>query len=291
MANRTWNNYGHFYAPHTMPCLIDCNFIVDPTNGNGLGIRSLKGPGIANVFMNTTQTPAAGNPNPGAGRAVIVFQDNYNKYFGGFSGFVSPVSGTSLTSGLVVGNPYVIVSVGSSTLAQWQTAGVPVGITPAVGVTFIALATSVAGGGAVQAPLNSAVSSIEVIGDPNTTLNSTQTTLQGSVNGSYLVLHFLGPKTLSMTGTTATDTNITALASTVGLEIGQGVFGAGIPLGATVATIVSATAITISAATTASASGVAIKFTDGYGVVAPRPGSTVGLSFYMSNSSVMVKGE
>jgi hypothetical protein len=47
-------NRGHFYSPHVKPVLIDCNFIVDIANGNGLGLRSLKGQGVKNVFMNST---------------------------------------------------------------------------------------------------------------------------------------------------------------------------------------------------------------------------------------------
>jgi len=54
MANRLGNNGGRFYDFNVQPVLIDCNFTVDATNGNGLGIRSLKGSGVKNVFMNTS---------------------------------------------------------------------------------------------------------------------------------------------------------------------------------------------------------------------------------------------
>lgn len=53
---------------------------------------------------------------------------------------------------------------------------------------------------------------------------------------------------VSTTGTTTNaSANITAIPSTAGLAIGMAVFGAGIPAGATIASITSATAITISA--------------------------------------------
>jgi hypothetical protein len=59
---------------------------------------------------------AVGSPNPAAGYALIHLTSNYNRYMGGFSGFVSPSTGgtiainsTSLTPGL----PYVIASVGA----------------------------------------------------------------------------------------------------------------------------------------------------------------------------------
>src|ERR1700679_2275117 len=54
MANTTFFNSGRIFAKHYAPVLLDCNFIVDSANGNGLGLRSLKGPGIKNVFMQSS---------------------------------------------------------------------------------------------------------------------------------------------------------------------------------------------------------------------------------------------
>lgn len=187
MANRNFTQ--KFFTLHNYPVLIDCNFVVDSTNGNGLGQRSLKGPGVAQVFMHTSSTPATGSPNPAAGYALIFLQDNYNRYFGGFGGFAAPVTGSPLTSGLTVGVPYIIAALGASTLAQWHTAGLPLGITPAVGVSFIAAATSVAGGGSVIAAAASMVDSVEIIGDPNLMLS-----FQGSPGvgkGPCIIVKFL----------------------------------------------------------------------------------------------------
>lgn len=230
MANRTWQNFGHFYAPHTMPVLLDCNFVVDPTNGNGLGINSLKGPGIQAVYMNTSATPAAGNPNPPAGYVYIQLQDNYNRYFGGFAGSVTPASGTPIlvaSAGVTAGLVYIITVVGTTTTAGWQSLGLPVGITPAVGVTFIATATTTATGtGAVQVPHvnGTGIDTVEVVGDSNLTIAPS-----GVGRGfPYIIARFMGPTSSSVT---------TPIA------------------------------------------------------VAPRAGSVVGLSFYMSNSSVLVQGE
>jgi hypothetical protein len=122
-SNKLGNNGGRFYDFLNRPVLIDCNFVVDSTNGNGLGIRSLKGAGVQNVFMHTTASPGIGangqlNPNPAPGYALIQLMNNYNRYAGGFSGFVSPLSGSNLAinaAALTVGNPYVIVSVGHGT--------------------------------------------------------------------------------------------------------------------------------------------------------------------------------
>jgi hypothetical protein len=307
MASR-W--FTQFYGSlHKKPVQLDCNFVVDQTNGNGLGIRSLKGPGISNVFMNTANTAttttsvfasgattivvnslnslavgmtvtdsttggniaggtkivsiyvpgnqvtlsaatlgasasspgdtlsfvpnqaSSGNPNPAAGVIIVQFQDNFNRYFFGTSGFVSPLSGSNVnvTSGLTQYKPYVIVSVGSTTLAQWQTLGLPVGIVPAVGVPFIAATASAgSGSGIVQAPGVSGIHAIEVIGDPNQTLNSSTASILGSAGGSYLMLQCLAP----------TNSSTTTLIPT-----------------------------------------------------APPNGSVIGLSFFMSNSSILVQGE
>lgn len=120
MANPLGNNGGRQYSFLNRPVHIDCNFIVDAANGNGLGIRSLKGMGVKNVFMHTSTTPGSNrgqlNPNPLAGYALIQLDSNYNKYCGGFSGFVSPLSGSNVAingSALTAHQPYVIVSPGA----------------------------------------------------------------------------------------------------------------------------------------------------------------------------------
>lgn len=117
-GNTQGNNGGRLYSYASQPSLIDCNFVVDATNGNGRGIRSLKGQGVQNVYMHTTASPAPGNPNPASGYALIQLSANYNRYLGGFSGFVSPVTGSpinidSVSAALTPGNAYVITSVGT----------------------------------------------------------------------------------------------------------------------------------------------------------------------------------
>jgi hypothetical protein len=194
-------NGGHYYSNITQPVKIDCNFVVDSTNLNGLGIRSLKSNGyVRNVFMHTSATPGSNdgylNPNPAAGFCLIQFDNNYKYYLGGFSGFVSPVSGTPLTA-TVAGNAYIIVSLGTATLAQWLAAGVPPGVTPAVGVSFIAIASATIGGSAaVEAPAVSGVSSVEVVGNANLSLNNSNVYTNG---GAWLLLQMLGATSSSVT--------------------------------------------------------------------------------------------
>ena len=151
-----------------------CNFIVDSTNGNGLGIRSLKGSGVANVFMHTSATPLGGNPNPASGYVLIQLSQPYAGYMGGTFGAVSPVSGTpiAVTVGTNVGWAYVITAVGTTSLSGWQSLGLPVGVVPAVGVSFVATSTTTTTGtGYIEVPTASGVDHVEVIGNPNLTSN------------------------------------------------------------------------------------------------------------------------
>jgi hypothetical protein len=195
MANRNWSNGGKLYAMHTSMVAIDCNFVVDQTNGNGLGIRSLKGPTVSNVFMNTSATPGMGNngvvnPNPTAGNIVVQLQDPYNRSLGGYNTIVSPL-GSSVTS-TTANAPAVITSLGTATAAQWAAVGLPSGLTPTVGQAFIPTTSATIGGGATIAPpatAGSGITDIETIGDPNTTMSNitgkfgTQIILQCMKNG------------------------------------------------------------------------------------------------------------
>lgn len=54
MGHALGNNYGKFYSFLSKPVELDLNFTVDATNGNGLGVRSVKGQGVKNVFMATS---------------------------------------------------------------------------------------------------------------------------------------------------------------------------------------------------------------------------------------------
>jgi hypothetical protein len=123
MANQLGYNGGRFYSSLVQPVLIDCNFIVDSANGNGLGIRSLKGSLVKDVFMYTSATPGVGNSgitNPmghtaSEGFVWVKLKENYQRYVGGFYGFVSPSTGAAQAingSALTVGSPYFIASVG-----------------------------------------------------------------------------------------------------------------------------------------------------------------------------------
>lgn len=190
MANRNWANGGKQYAMHVKPVLIDCNFVVAAADAGGLGITNLKGGGVQNVFMHTSQTPGAGNsnpatpnitvtnPNPASGTIIIQLDDNYNRYLSGGHVIQSPngtpVAITLSANNLTVGVAYTITTLGDATAADWLAVGVPAGVTPAVGVSFIAkdvgAGTGTTARVAPTAAAGSNIFSIEVVGNPSLTL-------------------------------------------------------------------------------------------------------------------------
>lgn len=172
MANRYFNQF--FYTFHKMPVLVDCNFVVDSANVNGLGISSLKGEGVTAVYMHTSQTAPAASPNPAVGVIQVKLSSNYFRFYGSSASLIG-IGGTAGTA-VTASTAYVIVSLGTATLAQWQAVGLPVGITPAVGVGFIATASATIGGSATAAPTattGSNIDHIEQFGNPNLVLNPT----------------------------------------------------------------------------------------------------------------------
>lgn len=169
-----------------------CKFKVDSTNANGLGTSALTSSGITAkpdvtaVYMHTSSTPAAANPNPVAGNILVQFSKAFSSFINYGFGLTTPLSGSSvsISSGLTLGKAYVITAVGTSTAVNWQALGLPVGITPAVNAVFIATSASAgAGTGTVQLMATAAagVSGLELVGDPSATCNP-------STGGGYLVL-------------------------------------------------------------------------------------------------------
>ncbi len=191
LANRNYIG-SRLYSGHAMPVHIDCNFSV--LNTNAAGITGLKGSYIQAVWMDTSTTPAAGNPDPAAGTIVVRLQDNYNLlYITGFS-IQSPNSAADVkidNSAMTAGVAYVITTLGNATAAKWHAIGVPAGVTPAVGVSFIAASNGGAGNtltSRVQesAAAGSGIASIEIVGDPNLSINPNPSANQGY--GSQIIL-------------------------------------------------------------------------------------------------------
>jgi len=143
---------------------------------------------VKNVFMHTTGSPTGGSPNPIAGAIQVQLKDNYRRFIGAVSTLSSP-NGTPTTS-TVANNINVITALGTATTAQWIAVGLPLGVTPAIGVAFIATSSALIGGSATTAIASAAGSSgdhIEVIGNPNLTVNPNPQNANGI--GGYVYLN------------------------------------------------------------------------------------------------------
>jgi hypothetical protein len=204
-----------YYTNVAKPQDVVLNFIVDSTNGNGWGVRSVKSNGyVSAVFMKTSATPGLSNgltnPNPQAGFALVRFRNNFNVYLGGFSGQVVGVTSPA-TAATVTGNVYVITVLGTTTAAQWTAAGLPAGFTAAVGVTFVATATGAIGGtGKVGIPGVGNTLAVNAVGNANLTLANSNV----SVAGAQVVVQFSG-------ATAAGDTTLVATAPADGTTVGM----------------------------------------------------------------------
>lgn len=186
MANRRFTSQFN-YSFHAMPVLIDCKFVVD--NTAGAGVTGLKGPGVSQVFM-FSSAPVAAN-HVAAGYIRVQLQDPYYKFYSLIWSSSPPVTGAAInvTAGLTLGLPYQIQSVGTTSTAAWVALGVPVGITPAVGVSFFAATASVGSGtGTVKAFGITNTQSIQALPSTELSLGTVGTSANG---GGYINLQCL----------------------------------------------------------------------------------------------------
>lgn len=278
-------NRGHFYCPHVKPVMIDCNFIVDSTNGNGFGVRSLKGQGVDRVYMNSSAS-FAGDTHTS------------NLVDGIASGTASllpgmPVQGSGIPAGTKIQS---IVDSGSILLTQATTTTVGAGT-----ITY------------------------QAIGSPNPAAGIIMVKLGDNYMRAYPgYAGFNGPTATSSTSTVANVINVISVLGTatlaqwlaVGLPPGI-VPAVGVPFIPTSSAVIGGSASCILA--TATGSGIdhleSVGNTNlsinpipvggspnvgGYlyyrcykntALTAPANGTTIGLVFYLSQSSVLVAGE
>lgn len=186
---------------------ISAKFYVDSTNSNGqrslLSNPAIAGSGISKVFMHTTATPAAGNPNPSPGYIIVQFARGYSSYVSASAFISSPtsLSSVNVTSGLSQGKAYVIQTVGTTTPAQWQFLGLPANLTPTPSQAFIAITGGAGSGTGTVGLVNAAgstVGHIEIVGAASLGLN----TVDGS--GGQIILQVLSPTNSSTTTLVAT---------------------------------------------------------------------------------------
>lgn len=123
MGHALGNNFGKTYAFQSKPVILDIEFQVLLADSKGFGIKagSLKGQGVTNVFMQSSATPATGNPfvnTTSAGYAQINLAYNYVRAYCTDYRLISPVTGSALAinaTALTAGVPYQIVTVGAGT--------------------------------------------------------------------------------------------------------------------------------------------------------------------------------
>lgn len=220
MANRNFTSQ-KLFSFHAMLVQLDCIFAVAAADAGGLGITGLKGGGVQNVFMHTSQTPGknAGftNPNPAAGLIQVQLQDSYYYLYDFSYSIHSPVTGSALNvhtaATLTIGHAYQIVTVGTTTTAEWVTIGLPVGVTPAVGASFVAKAATTGGShtGTVKAIGVSGITAVELVGAPNLELNPANQNVNG---GGIVLLQTLAPtdaSTTTLIPTAIPDTSVVRL--------------------------------------------------------------------------------
>lgn len=116
----------------------------------------------------------------------VTLEDNYNRFlFASFNFIANAVTGGTITAGsFVTGTTYKILTLGNT---DFNAVGVPSQVTPAVGMTFVATGAG-SGTGTVKAVALSGVLGVEVLGDPNLTINVTPSTTQNTAPaGTFLI--------------------------------------------------------------------------------------------------------
>jgi hypothetical protein len=147
--------------------------------GSSGAVSAVNGSGIAGV------TRLA------AGVYEIKFQDNYFRYLGHNCQMRSGSTGTTAITAISPGTVYQIAALGAATTAQWVTAGLPVGVTPAVGVPFLCAATSAGTSSTCATAVSTEVDAIEIMGNPNKSILSP--------TYPYIVIRCMGATSSSVT--------------------------------------------------------------------------------------------
>lgn len=189
------------------PVSIDCQIAIGATgaptiaSGNGYGIASIT--------------------RMAAGQYRLQLQDNFAKLLQFKASMQSPVSGAGIAAGsLTPGVVYQIATMGTTTQAQWETAGVPSGITAAVGVVFKCAATS-AGTGTAKVLGASGIVAVELLGSSNNMLNLAPAGGIQPNQGGYIDFQCLGGTIVVAAGTAgdAVTNNAGVLNSTGGQDL------------------------------------------------------------------------
>lgn len=135
-----------------------------------------------------------------AGVYQVQLQDNYPAFLHLEAAFQSPVSGSNVNDGsFSAGVIYQITAVGTT---NWAAAGLPAGITPAVGAVFKAANVGGAGSGTAKVLGSSGAATVELIGNQNIMLNNQP--FQNPAGG-YITFQCLAATSSSVTTLIPTD--------------------------------------------------------------------------------------
>lgn len=245
------------------------------------GVISIGASGTASL-AGTNATGMVSITKLTTGTYRLQMSNNFN-YFVGAS--FNPEAGTSAVAAVadgsfVVGTTYQIATVGTT---NWSAIGVPTGFTAAVGTPFVASGTGGAGSGTAKVCLPTNITNVQIVSSSQGLMVNSNVV---SGTGAALVLETVAPVAVAFTGSTHTNTTVDAIASTVKLRAGQAIFGAGIPLGATIASVDTAVAITLSAAATATAT-VPMTALPSVQAADPDPGTIIRFQLYFRSSSIV----
>jgi hypothetical protein len=154
--------------------LIECNFLA----GASGAVTNLAGTGVASITKLAT------------GTYQINFTNAYQRHLGTEVNAYSPGTGSTAATALSAGTVYTIATLGTTTAAGWQAAGLSASVTPAVGVSFLATGAGT-GTGTCTTPSVSGLVDSEIVGNPNTTLGNSST--------PYIIVQLLAPTSSSVT--------------------------------------------------------------------------------------------
>lgn len=181
MANRNFPN-NKLYSFNVQPVSLNCQITI----GASGAVSSFSGAGIAAV----TKTGAAGT-------YAIQLQDNYYSLLNCGFDMQSPVGGTINLTAASANVLYKIVALGTSTTFP----GLPSGLTPAVGMVYVASGVGT-GTGTIAPVTNSGIGSVELAGNVAGMLSKQPFTAS---SGGYIYFQCLAPTDAATTTTIPTN--------------------------------------------------------------------------------------
>lgn len=176
--------------------LLEGQFTVDSSQTSDTAnykVSSVQGTGISAIA------------NIATGVYKITLVDRYFKMLG-FNYSTAGINGTQVAiASLVNGTPYVIKTMGTSAQADWVLAGVPSGVTAAVGVAFTAVtaASGATGTGYAAPQITDNITKIQVYGKPDLTINPAN-----DGTAPYFYIQTLQASTDTLTAAAPTDNTI-----------------------------------------------------------------------------------